>query len=261
VSLLKLARFAVAVFLVAGVATATNFVTVYTSIAPDPFGSPATFDMYSLNCLTALENGLSSYGTPGTPEYYQQTGSFTPGQVIGTGFPSWDGQAPPPAGYSTQTGNMLMFGAVINGNGQDFNLTDVSFVDDFFGQVGPIRTLDSVGFGARLVGIGADGNCYGDLPGCLATGTSSTPLTEAFFSGFGDQFYIADQADLATGIAEIEAASQPNGTGTYTLTINGIPYSGSGEAGMIPEPATFAVGGIGLLLFLARKRAFSRSAR
>jgi hypothetical protein len=103
---------------------------VYPSIAPNVFGSPS-WTPYVSNAIFALENGLSSSGTPNTPAYYQQQSVINVNQLIVTGFPSWLGLVDPgtvfgPA-YANEFGNRAHFGVVIDGNGTQFSIDELSF--------------------------------------------------------------------------------------------------------------------------------------
>ena len=252
----KMLALVVCLTLMGGVAVAgTLTVNVYVSIAPDPFGSAATFNSWSANALAALQAGSSTGGTVGQPDYYAQVASFQATDMIGSStYNYWRGQVSPPAPYDTQTGNMLMFPMAVYGNGTQFTMGDVSFTDSFFGTTFPPpnpKPLSGVGFGVRMIGInfGADG-VLGGGDDTIYGGTSPTPggpaslLDALFFSGFGDQFFIPDLAGLQTGIDQIQAASTPYATGTYFAGA----VSGTAGVEMVPEPATLSFGVIGVLL-------------
>jgi len=256
---LRLAAFLVCFFSLTGVAAAAPLLYIAPSIGPDPFLS-TSFDLYSADALWALQHNLSSFGVVG-PGYYSQLGGFfTPNEVIGTNFYSWLGQAPPPPLYASEYGNMLYYGLVIYGNGTQFTLSDITFNDDFYGNIGPTELLANVAFGARLIGInygpdgvpgGGDDTIYN---GTVAIGTPSTLLDALYFSGFGDQFYVAGQGSLAANqtaladaIAEINNACCAYSTGTYTLTLGGHAFVIEGTLNT-PEPGTVALVGLGLAL-------------
>lgn len=256
---LRLAAFVVCFFLLTGVAAAAPLLYIDPSIGPDPFLS-TSFDLYSADALWALQHNLSSFGAVGPGYYSQLSGFFTPNEVIGTNFYSWMGQAPPPPLYATETGNMLYYGLVIYGNGTEFTLSDITFNDDFYGNIGPTELLANVAFGARLIGInygpngvpgGGDDIIYN---GTVAVGTPSTLLDALYFSGFGDQFYVDDPTKLASDIADISNACCAYSTGTYTLTVGGHTFVIEGTLNT-PEPGTVALVGLGLALAgVLRKR-------
>jgi hypothetical protein len=255
----RLPVLAVCFFFLAGVAGAGVIqMNVYPSIGPDPFNSLGTFTAYSANALYALQNGLSSYGASG-PTYYSRATSFDGAQVLGTDPPlhSWMGQASPSAPYDTQSGNMLMYGLVIQSMGTPFDLNDITFQDTFYGNPGPVESLATVGFGFRLIGFtSASTWCTSASPMCTVT----TPLTTAYFSGFGDQFdggstVASLNAAIASINADVQAGATPTSTGTYTLAVGGNTYVGAAEIGPVPEPGTIALAGLGLVLAgVIRKR-------
>ena len=99
-------------------------------MAPNVFGSPS-WGTYQTNSINALLSGAYSMGTPNTPGYYQQRSNVTSNDLIVTGFPSWEGQVDPgtafdPA-YANEYGNRGHFGVVIDGNGQQISIDQLSF--------------------------------------------------------------------------------------------------------------------------------------
>lgn len=248
----------------AGAALAGPLVYVVPSISPDPVLNLSTYDAWSANALTALQDGTTTNGAAG-PSYYAQIASFASTDVIGTNFPYWKGQLNPAAPFDTQTGNGLAFGVAILGNGQQFTMGHVSYADDFFGSTFTTN-LSAYGYGARMIGInyGPDGirgtaddivyNGIGGAPG-TAVGTAADPVDALFFSGVDIQFYVADPADLSAAIAQILAATSPFASATYTVRIGDSGTSGTSQVEMVPEPATLSFGGLGVLLLgLAARR-------
>jgi hypothetical protein len=102
-------------------------VQVIVSIGPNPNSSPS-FDAYASNAMTALLNGQTSAGTPGTPSYYSVVSSpqLQTNQIVATGFPSWQGVAPPGGAFSGEFGSFVYYSAHITSNGTPFSLHDVS---------------------------------------------------------------------------------------------------------------------------------------
>jgi hypothetical protein len=241
--MLRLPVLAVSICFLAGIAAAGPIgVNVYPSIGPDPFLSPS-FATYSANALFALQNGLTTFGSPTSPTYYSQTNTLDGPPIFGTAFPSWMGQTPPPAGYAGETGNALFFGMVAIDTTTAFTLSDVTFNDTFYGTAGTLRSLADVGFGYRLIGINTTTNTIYDSGN---PGTPGTLVNEVYFSGFADQFFAATPADLTAGIALVKASSAPLASGTFDLTVGGQTFVGS--ATLTPEPGTFMLAGLGLLL-------------
>ena len=244
----------------AGAALAGPIVYVVPSISPDPVLNLSTYDAWSGNALTALQDGTTTNGAAG-PSYYAQIASFAATDVIGTNFPYWKGQLNPAAPFDTQTGNGLAFGVAIYGNGQQFTMGHVSYADDFFGSTFTTN-LSAYGYGARMIGInyGPDG-IRGTADDIVYDGTGPTPGTATdpvdalFFSGVDIQFYVADPADLSAAIAQILAATSPFASATYTVQIGESISTGTSQIEMVPEPATLSFGGLGVLLLgLAARR-------
>jgi PEP-CTERM motif len=237
-------------------------VSVFTSIAPDPFLSQPTFLIWSANALTALRQGTTTQGTPGTPAFFSEVSSVTATDLIGTSFPSWLGQANPAAPFNTQTGNILMFPMTVFGTGQLFSMNEITFTDSFFGTPST-RLLSTVGYGARMVGInyGPD-RIAGTADDIVFNGTGLTPGTSSnlvnalFFSGFGDQFFVSNPANLPASIAQIAAASTPVASGTTAVQTPTGTFVGSASVQVVPEPATLSLGAIGVLLlgFVAKRK-------
>jgi len=221
------------------VATAGPILSVFPSISPNPWWSPSWED-YARNAVYALENGLSAYGTPGTPAYYQQITTFLPGQVVLTGFPSWQGQAPPPPGFENEYGNMLFFGLHVISD-TPFTLADLNYDEFFFGYIDSFNFTGQF-FWYDLVGLYINGGVtrYDELN----PGNDSVPIHQLFFVGLGNGFYVDDPADLPGALAAIMALGPPDayGTGTYSI---GQAF-GSGTATLIPEPCTVSLLALGL---------------
>lgn len=101
------------------VALQTHAVTIQVTpwSAPNAFGSPSFAGAVD-NAIYAQRHGLTSYGDPSSPTYYQAA----PTQMqlkdnIVTGYPSWKGDADPvgsygPA-YGAELGNRLHFGVLV----------------------------------------------------------------------------------------------------------------------------------------------------
>src|SRR5688572_19908847 len=102
-----------------GVAQSGPTITVTPTLAPNVFGSPS-YPGWVTNSFNALDQGLSTFGTPGTPEYYKAQAVVTRHEAIVTGFNSWKGVANPGAPFGAELGNRMLFGLHIFGNGQTF---------------------------------------------------------------------------------------------------------------------------------------------
>jgi len=249
----------------AGVVNAGPVMYVYPSIAPNPFLSPS-WNQYAQNAVYALEYGLSSYGTPGTPAYYQQlTAGILPGDVVATTFNSWRGQAPPPPGYGGEFGNALLFGLSVLGGGQTFTLGGLTYNENFFGFPDAFSFAGQV-YGYDLIGVnyGPDG-----IPGTpddvrygeLNPGNDSVPVHALYFAGLGAMFWVDNPAELASTISQIWDIQPPYSSGSFSTLIGGQPVSGTGETYIVPEPGTVSLLLVGLAGVLGWRRHHSARSR
>ncbi|HTS65005.1 MAG TPA: PEP-CTERM sorting domain-containing protein [Candidatus Acidoferrales bacterium] len=242
-------------------------ITVYPSVAPNAYGSPS-YPAYVNNAIYALENGLTSYGTPGTPSYYQQTSNIAVDQMIVTGFPSWMGQADPGtvfgAAYANELGSRPLFGIDIKGGGTQFSISQLSFsaVSD---DPGGLLTF---GFAAGSYNYSADyvGIIYGPSGPTYITSGPNTQLVDEVVgrgSGNADAAYCSGctiaQQQAAIDARYADFAGMSSFAGTYTLASGdgSILATGSGEFTVAPEPGTLLLFGAGLagVGALARRRA------
>ena len=269
-----------------GVACAIPTIMVFPSVAPNAYGSPS-YPGYVSNAIFALENNLSTNGTPGTPEYYEQVSSIAPSQVVATGFPSWLGQADPGtvfgAPFAGELGNRPLFGVVIDGNGTQFSISQLSFLassndpgnmlgfsygaghyqysSDYvgiifggigiFGPVGPVGSVGPVGlFGpgqATFVTSGPDTQLVDEI-----VGRGSGNADAAYCPGCT----IAQQQAAIDALAP-SFAGMTTFAGTYTLTDfgGGVLATGSGSFDVTPEPASFVLVGAAMLAWgIARRK-------
>jgi hypothetical protein len=253
------------------VLASTVGITVSPSVGPNGWGS-ANFPPYAANAVYALEHGLTSYGTPGTPSYYQQESNININQMIVTGFPSWLGQADPGtvfgAAYTNELGNRPLFGVVINGNGEKISISELGFTmssNDPVNMLGFSFGTGSYNYSNDYVGVILD-------PGgpTFITGGPNTQLVDMIVgrgSGNADAAYCPAApavCDIAAQQAAIDALAPDflgltAFNGTYTMTSDaGVLATGSGtfNVGAAPEPAIPITLGSGLvaLVILGRKR-------
>jgi len=252
----KKLAFVVWMFLAVSNATA-SMITVFPSISPNQNLPSPSADAYLVNAVFAIENGLTSYIGGGDPAgaQYTQTNSILPGDVIVTAFESWRGDAPPPAAYAGEYGNMLLFGVFIQSDA-GFTLSDVTYYEDFFGNLDSF-TMAGQQFNFDLVGVnyGGDGALGGgddtryDTPG--GASDDSTLIHAMYFAGFGNAFSAANQTELDNAKAYVAGyGSNPAAVGAYS-----IPDAyGEGSVAVVPEPAAFVTLPFGLAALWAVRR-------
>ena len=243
-------------------------ITVIPSLAPNRWGSPS-WPTYVTNAVTAIQNGLSSYGDPSSPSYYAaQTTPITPMDMIVTGFPSWLGQADPgtvfgPA-YANELGNRPQFGVDINGNGTPISISMLSFTgssNDAVDVLGFSYGLGSYDYSNDYVGI-----IYGAGGPTFVTSGLNTQLVDRIVgrgSGNAIDAYCSPcttAQQQAAIVAQLDALSTVTTfTGTYTMSAGStVLATGSGTLNVepIPEPGTLVAIAGGLLLtgLLMRRR-------
>jgi len=163
-------------------------ITVIPSVAPNQTSGSPSWATYESNALYALENGLSSYGTPGTAGYYQavaNSGQVTLAQTLVTSFPSWDGIADPTGNYAGEYGSRLLFGAVVNGNGNTIELSNLSFNWTWDGQGGWYSGDYGEGYTYNAHTIGIIDNSDGSITVLNNGQSGTTPVNEIIATGTG----------------------------------------------------------------------------
>lgn len=222
----------------------------YAAEAPNAFGSPS-FPGWAANAIHALENGLSSYGTLGTPTYYQQITTATSTSNIVTNFPSWNGVANPSSPYSAELGNRLHFGLVVDGNGTKISLSELSF-DMHSSDPGNIFSFTGnfAGDNYSMYRVGIiDG---GGGPTYVTSGSGTQLVDELVYVGVGNAIgntsggfctsLGATQAAINCVAAEYAALEPFSITTDYTI---GAARS-SDTVDFVPEPGTLALFGAAL---------------
>jgi hypothetical protein len=257
-------------------------ITVTPSVAPNAFGSPS-YGTYVSNAVYALENGLSSYGDPNSPSYYQALSNgaqITAGQNLVSGFSSWDGTADPgtvfgPA-YANELGNRVLFGLTILGNGQQFSISQLSFTEtsnDPSNAMGFTFAAGSYNYSNEYVGVIYGAGGAADIADyTYVTSGPNTQLVDALYGrGSGNAFavYSTDPGTTIQDKLNNALAGIPNMTltGTYSLIdtpgsqINTFAMSlGYVNVAAVPEPSTLISTGTGVVLALAYARRRRRRA-
>lgn len=250
---------ALAVICATGVAQATPVsgvnIKVVPWLAPNAYGSPS-FDAAAANAVQGIYQGLTSYGAPGTPTYFQEQSNVTSNEVIVTGFPSWKGHADPGAVYgpafANELGNRMHFGLLATGyGGAKFSISQLSFT---MASTDPAHGLDYTFSGGytysnQFEGIlyGPDGKLGGGDDTFITSGSSSQLVDALVGRGSGNSFAAyCSSCTIAQQQAAIDAAGAYPGTpfdftGTYMLN----DWSGSGtfhiSPSAVPEPSSTAL--------------------
>lgn len=220
----------------AGVAQATPVVSVSSWTGPSylAFVDAATA---SQNAAQAAYLGASTYGTPDTPSYYGgAVSSVTINQIVATqGFFSWNGGLNPAGAYANQFGNEIGFTGVIDGNGAQVSLSQISFgaassdpngllsfnIDSFFGY-----GIDAAGTMALGVVHGPNGDTF------ITSGGASQLADEIIIAGVTNGLFATcfgcSEDDQRQAILDAEATLP--GTTTYTGT-----FTWSDSGGGIPN--------------------------
>jgi hypothetical protein len=243
-------------------------ITVTPALAPNGFGSPS-FDTWLGNAIYALEHGWSSYGVAGTPGYYQAASSTIDGdEILVTSFPSWRGLVDPgtafgPA-FAGEYGNRLHFGLVIDGEGTQFSISQLSFTatsTDPFDALGFSFAEGSYTYSSSYVGVlyGADGALGGGDDTYVTSGPNTTLVDALIGRGSGNAYWPCGPGDplpcttdaerqLAMNVAAAYPGFAYDFIGTYTLSLALASVTGSATVHIspVPEPATLGLLGVGL---------------
>lgn len=259
--------------------------TVTPSLAPNVYGSSSWGD-YVTNAIYAIENGLSSYGDPTQPTYYQADPNIDAAQGLVTSFNSWMGVADPGGAFAGEDGNRMHFGLdIVASGGQTFSLAELSYSavsTDPLTIADPSNGLDDSWGAGTLTEyssyrVGLIHNADGTVT-VVDSGPSSRQVDQLIYVGAGDAFWpggdLADPACTGCTTAQKQAyiddvATELGAytyTGTYELQDNSgrVIASGSGAFDVsAPEPSAivllaFMLGVVGLSL---RRRVFGRSSR
>lgn len=260
----------------AGLSFGAPVITVIPSVGPSSLaGSAAAYDA---NALQALLQGLTNFGTAGTPSYYSQvSGDLSANQIIDTFglFNSWLGIANPSAPFNNEFGNNLYFGVQILGGTQSFSLSELVYADN-------LATYDPSLIGTTPFSFNGDNYDErflafldnGTTPGSLDAGDSQVALGTAGTTAVNYLFYrgvpvfflplagATNQQALDSTVAAIVSNAPVTLTASYCLadtpgstTCGPVSGQASAAIGEIPEPSTYALMGLGLAaLAYARRR-------
>lgn len=213
-----------------------------------PSGGTAS-DTASANAIQGMLTGVSSYGTPNTPEYYQATsGSVSAKELIYCmSFGCWDGVADPTAvfgqNFAGQAGNLLHYGAIIQGNGSTISPSFLTFSATSTGSSPIGEGVSFLGFSPTVEGInyGADGYLGASTNTFVTSGSS---LVDAIvLGGVGLADGVAS-CSLCTTTAQQQnaldmAAAGIYGTVTGTYLYNSQPIGAMST--QLVQPATVQV--------------------
>jgi hypothetical protein len=238
-------------------------------LAPNATSGSPSFPGAQENAVQAMYNNVTTFGTAGTPTYFQAQSDVTTASSLVTGFNSWLGQTDPgtvfgPA-FANEYGNRLTFALRVDGQGSQFSVSQLSFsaVSTDAGH------LLSFGYGvgeydytSGLRGVlkGSDGILWTN-DDIIITSGPNTQLVDGLVgrgSGNSNESYctgcsFSDQQAMLNSNASY-AGSNFTFTGTYA--IGSDTGSGTFNIAAVPEPETYAMllAGLGLLGYVRRRR-------
>jgi hypothetical protein len=232
---------------IASSAKAGITLTLAPSLAPNVLESPS-WPTYVTNAQNALQNGLSSSGTPNTPTFYQALANGSTigaNEIVVTDFNSWLGSANPGTVFGSQFanefGNRLHFGlTAIGSNGTTFSLSQLSFnltssdPGNSLGFAGSFNSSDS--YSSTSVGVIFNGSNE-----TFVTSGPATQLVDAlYYVGIGNAYEALSTDPGATNQDRLNNVTTliPSETVTTTYTIDGFSGSASVNVSAVPEPST-----------------------
>jgi len=240
-------------------------IVVTPTVAPNVFGSPS-YAAWVTNSYQAQYQGLSTFGTVGTPTYYAAESVITDrASVVVTGYNSWRGNANPTGAFSAELGNRMLFGLHIFGNGNLFSISQLSFNATSTGDSGGLDFgfgEGSYNYSNDYVGIqyGADGVLGGGDDVLITSGANTQMVNEIIGRGSGNSYasYTTDPGatnqDKLNGIAYDPANAWTSFTGTYSLDFGGNAVTGAGTFQAVPEPTSMAALALGAAALLRKRR-------
>lgn len=264
-------------FMAAPQAGASITIDVFASSAPNGSGS-ASFPGYAANAIYAIENGLSTYGgsRSTTPTAYARAGStINAGDIAVTSFNSWRGEVNPSAPFQNEYGNRLHFGVHILGNGEQFSISQLSFVMGSSDATNSLACsfLGGYDYSSNYVGInyGADGIKGTADDFRITSGASTQMVDELVGRGSGNAWWPGGddvtpgnpaggaQAAMDNYVAWVASQDNLTVTGTYTLAAlkGGVAASGSDSVAVtVPEPSALLFLGMAVVGLAGMRRRF-----
>lgn len=227
--------------------SASPTITVDATMAPNGWGSPS-FDAWAANGIYAAENGLTSYGAPGPTQFNTTTSPlpFTDNWV--TGFPSWMGQAPPPAGYGSELGTRASFVAIINGNGSLINMNSFGVTlsssdpGNWLGVNWPNNSISPGDWTYGQHDIGIVFNNGNDISGgftVVNSGDSGQLVNEIISIGAGNAYASYDTIATGDDDPDLSATDQQILNYDFAEAPNGYDFTGTFSYGNTSGSATF----------------------
>lgn len=269
-TLMKALAFFFAVLVLGAASVTAQTVTFFSVSAPIESTAASAFRS---NVANALKNGVASWGTPGTPGYFDASDShIAVADIVSTpNFSSWNGYADPgtvfgPA-FSAQIGNAYRNPFLITKGVTQFSLSQVTGTTVIDGLSSHSSNLPLVNYNSStVIGIrfGANGILGGGDDTYVTSGVTTQLVDALIYNATSTTFTVSsiglteqDQLNSTFGSLnglKITTAVSLNGVqiGQYTQVFDSSPP----VATAIPEPATVAalVGLCALGLVVLRKR-------
>lgn len=211
--------------------------------------------LWRFNAASALKNGVTTWGTPGTPGYFDASDpTMLASDIVSTPtFASWHGSADPGtvfgSGFASQLGNSYRIPFIVMKGGSQFSMSQITGTTEFSGSITSTNSIPALtgSHSSTLIGIlyGTNGVFGGGDDTYITTGLNTQLLDAFIYNASSNTFTVS-----ATGVSEQERlnntfANIAGLTITTTISLSGSQIAQHAQTfqavSAIPEPWHYAL--------------------